>query len=75
MINIGYKVLNKCPVCKDRLKIEKLKCNSCGTIIENQFELSEGNQYRKVDYRFLRGIEVVEVDGKCLLTVYKNQNY
>lgn len=59
MIKIGYKVLNKCPVCKDRLKIEKLKCNSCGTIIENQFELS------KFDYLDDEQIYFAEIFIKC----------
>lgn len=59
MINIGYKVLNKCPVCKDRLKIEKLKCNSCGTVIENQFELS------KFDYLDDEQLYFAEVFIKC----------
>ncbi|KOA19840.1 hypothetical protein CLHOM_19290 [Clostridium homopropionicum DSM 5847] len=38
---MGYKVLSKCPVCSSNLKVTKLKCNRCGTIIENEFELSK----------------------------------
>ena len=35
-----YKVLSKCPVCNDKLKITKLKCKRCNTVIENEFEFS-----------------------------------
>ncbi len=34
------KLVSKCPVCKDNLKIMKLKCTECNTIIENEFKLS-----------------------------------
>lgn len=37
---MGYKVLSRCPVCSSKLKITRLKCSNCGTIIENEFELS-----------------------------------
>jgi hypothetical protein len=36
-----YKVLSKCPVCNDKLKITKLKCKRCNTVIENEFEFSK----------------------------------
>lgn len=32
------KVLTKCPVCEGNLKAIKLKCHSCGTVIENTFD-------------------------------------
>lgn len=38
---MGYKVINNCPVCNSNLKITRLKCNKCGTIIENEFEQSK----------------------------------
>lgn len=38
---MGYKVLNRCPVCSSKLKVTRLKCNQCGTVIENDFELSK----------------------------------
>ncbi len=28
-----YKILSHCPVCSDKLKATKLKCNSCNTAI------------------------------------------
>lgn len=31
--------LGKCPVCSNELKVSKLKCNSCGTSIEGNFNL------------------------------------
>lgn len=36
-----YKILSRCPVCSKKLKAIKLKCNSCNTVIDNEFELSK----------------------------------
>lgn len=36
-----YKLLSHCPVCSNKLKAIKLRCNSCNTIIDNEFELSK----------------------------------
>lgn len=38
---MAYKVINKCPVCSSKLFISKLKCHKCGTVIENDFEMSK----------------------------------
>lgn len=56
---MGYKMLSKCPVCNSSLKITKLKCNRCGTIIENEFELS------KFAYLSNEQLEFAEVFLKC----------
>lgn len=32
------RVLTKCPVCEGHLKAVKLKCQDCGTVIENTFD-------------------------------------
>lgn len=32
------KILTRCPVCEGCLKAVKLKCESCGTVIENSFD-------------------------------------
>ncbi|MEA4827327.1 MAG: DUF2089 domain-containing protein [Clostridium sp.] len=56
---MGYKMLSKCPVCNSSLKITKLKCNRCGTIIENEFELS------KFAYLSSEQLEFAEVFLKC----------
>lgn len=56
---MGYKVLSKCPVCNSNLKVIKLKCNRCGTIIENEFELS------KFAYLSNEQLEFAEVFLKC----------
>lgn len=50
---MGYKVLSRCPVCSSRLKILKLKCSKCGTIIENDFELSNFAYLSGEQLRFL----------------------
>lgn len=36
-----YKVISKCPICSAKLHIIKLKCDKCGTVIENDFEFSK----------------------------------
>lgn len=35
------KVISRCPVCDNELTIVKMKCDSCDTVIENQFRLSK----------------------------------
>lgn len=36
-----HKVLSECPVCSHPLTVQKLKCQSCHTVIENDFKLSK----------------------------------
>lgn len=36
-----YNVISKCPVCKNDLKVVKMRCDNCETIIENDFNLSK----------------------------------
>lgn len=36
-----HKVLSQCPVCSHQLTVQKLKCKSCQTVIENDFKLSK----------------------------------
>ena len=50
-----YKILCKCPVCSSRLKVTRLKCDECSTVIENQFELS------KFDYLNSEQLSFIEV--------------
>ena len=35
------KVISRCPVCNNELTVARLKCDSCDTIIENNFRLSK----------------------------------
>ncbi|MCB2298148.1 DUF2089 domain-containing protein [Clostridium tagluense] len=50
-----YKILCKCPVCSSKLKVTRLKCDECGTIVENYFELS------KFDYLNSEQLYFIEV--------------
>ena len=50
-----YKILCKCPVCSSKLKATRLKCDSCSTVVENQFELS------KFDYLNSEQLNFIEV--------------
>lgn len=52
---MAYKVLSKCPVCSSRLKATRLKCDSCSTVVENEFELS------KFDYLNSEQLSFIEV--------------
>jgi len=35
------KVISRCPVCNSELTVARLKCDSCDTVIENNFRLSK----------------------------------
>ena len=35
------KVISRCPVCNSELTVARLKCDSCDTVIENNFKLSK----------------------------------
>jgi len=52
---MSYKILSKCPVCNSKLKAVKLKCDKCGTVIENDFEFSK---FEYLDEELLNFIEV-----------------
>jgi hypothetical protein len=56
---MGYKLLTKCPVCSSNLRVVKLKCKQCGTIIENEFELS------KLSYLSSEELNFIETFVKC----------
>lgn len=38
---MGYRVISKCPICGSKLKVVKLKCTKCSTVIENEFDFSK----------------------------------
>ena len=54
-----YKVISKCPVCSKKLKITRLKCESCNTVIENDFQMS------KFEYLTKDQLNFIEVFLKC----------
>jgi hypothetical protein len=56
---MDYKVLSKCPVCSGRLKVVKLKCSQCSTIIENDFRLS------KFEYMDNEQLNFIEIFLRC----------
>lgn len=35
------KIISRCPVCNNELTVARLKCDSCDTVIENNFSLSK----------------------------------
>lgn len=35
------KVISRCPICNNELTVVRLKCDSCDTVIENNFRLSK----------------------------------
>lgn len=41
--NKVYPVISVCPVCKHDLRVAKLKCDHCDTVIEGDFTLSKFN--------------------------------
>jgi len=48
-----YKVLTKCPVCRGRLKIKRLQCENCNTVIENDFEFSRFDKLKEEQVKFV----------------------
>lgn len=39
--NMAYTLIKKCPVCSSQMRITRLKCFSCGTSIESDFEIPD----------------------------------
>jgi hypothetical protein len=50
---LSYKLINECPVCSSKLKAIQLKCNTCGTVIESEFELSKFETLNKEQLNFV----------------------
>ncbi len=47
------KILTKCPVCEGNLKAVKLKCETCGTVIENIFDFPKLLKLSKEQLEFV----------------------
>jgi hypothetical protein len=56
---MAYRVISRCPICSAKLRITRLKCEKCGTAIENNFEFSK--------FEYLSGdqLNFMEVFLKC----------
>ena len=52
-------VISKCPICGGELKVARLKCGRCETVIENDFSLS------KFDYLSPEELHFTETFLKC----------
>lgn len=50
---MSYKLLTKCPVCQSKLKVIKLQCSKCSTVIENEFELSKFSSLSPEELSFI----------------------
>ena len=50
---MAFRVISKCPVCNSKLRIVKLKCNKCGTVIENDFEFSKLESLAEEQLKFM----------------------
>lgn len=50
---MAYRLISRCPVCSGKLRAVKLKCSRCGTIIENEFELSKFESLGEEQIKFL----------------------
>lgn len=56
---MAYRLISKCPVCSGKLRVVKLRCNKCGTVIENEFEFS------KFEYLSDEQLKFMEVFVMC----------
>lgn len=50
---MSYKLISDCPVCGSTLKATRLSCNTCGTVIESDFELSRFELLNKEQLNFV----------------------
>ena len=50
---MAYRLISRCPVCSGRLRAVRLKCSKCGTVIENEFELSRFESLGEDQVKFL----------------------
>lgn len=46
-------VISKCPVCNGELKVMRLKCSKCNTVIENEFSFNRFSGLSKEQLYFL----------------------
>lgn len=53
------RIISMCPVCGDELKVARLKCGRCETVIENDFSLS------KFDYLSAEELYFIETFIRC----------
>ena len=53
------KIISRCPVCNRELTVARLKCDSCDTVIENNFSLS------KFDYLSDEELYFIETFIRC----------
>jgi hypothetical protein len=49
---MSYKLLNKCPVCSSQLKVVKLSCDTCGTVVESDFSFSKFESLNEEQLKF-----------------------
>lgn len=49
---MSYKLLNKCPVCSSQLKVVKLSCDTCGTVVESDFSFSKFESLSEEQLKF-----------------------
>lgn len=54
-----HEIISRCPICSKKLMVTKLRCNSCNTVIENEFKLS------KFDYLHKEQLYFIETFIKC----------
>lgn len=47
------KVFSRCPVCNGSLKVMRLKCSKCNTVIENEFSFNKFTDLSKEQLNFL----------------------
>ena len=50
---MAYRLISRCPVCSGKLRAVRLKCSKCGTVIENEFELSKFESLGEEQVKFL----------------------
>ncbi|WP_376778067.1 DUF2089 domain-containing protein [Inconstantimicrobium mannanitabidum] len=50
---MNMQVISRCPVCNGSLKVMRLKCSKCNTVIENEFSFNKFTELSKEQLNFL----------------------
>ena len=48
-----YTISGKCPACENTLKITRLECDKCGTVIEGDFEIGRFSRLEREQLNFI----------------------
>jgi len=51
---MGVQLIHRCPVCDGELTVQRMKCNQCNTVIENEFIFDKLMTMTKEEFKFIK---------------------